>query len=73
MKRRYVWIYSAYAAAAAAVALCFLVNRWRTAERQAVAPEDLSEEYAAWGIDAAGQKEFVALPPHVTTTSIWSA
>ena len=65
MKRKYVWIYSAYAVAAAVVGLCFLVNRWMAARRQAMAPEDLSAEYAAWGIDAAGQKEFVALPPHV--------
>ena len=65
MKRKYIWIYSAYAAAAAAVALCFLVNRWMSARRQAHVPEDLTAEYAAWGIDAAGTKEFVALPTFV--------
>ena len=65
MKRKYVWIYSAYAVAAAVVALCFLVNWWGRVRRQAPPPEDLTAEYAAWGIDAAGQKEFVALPPHV--------
>ena len=65
MKRRYVWIYSAYAIAAVVVALCFFVNRWLTAKRQAYVPEDLTAEYAAWGIDAAGLKEFVPLPMHV--------
>lgn len=65
MKRKYVWIYSAYAVAAAVVALCFLVNRWLSARRHTHVPEDLTAEYAAWGIDAAGTKEFVALPPHI--------
>ena len=65
MKRKYVWIYSAYAIAAAAVGICFLVNwamaRWRHQYR----PEDLSAEYVSWGIDAEGSAEFVALPMHV--------
>ena len=62
MKRRYVWIYSSYAVAAVVVGLCFLVNRWRTAQRHAYVPENLSAEYAVWGIDADGTKEFVPLP-----------
>ena len=65
MKRRYIWIYSAYAVAALVVGLCFLVNRLKTRSRHAYRPEDLSAEYAAWGIDAAGIKEFVPLPIHV--------
>lgn len=65
MKRKYIWIYSAYAAAAIAVGVCFLVNRLMNARRHVViVPEDLSSEYAAWGIDADGLKEFVPLPPH---------
>ena len=65
MKWKYVWIYSSYAVAAVAVALCFLVNRYLTAKRQAYVPEDLTTEYAAWGIEAPGLKEFVPLPMHV--------
>ena len=65
MKRKYIWIYSAYAVAAAAVALCFLVNRLLSARRQMPVPEDLTAEYAAWGIDAAGTKAFVPLPAFV--------
>lgn len=65
MKRKYVWIYSAYAVAALAVGVCFLVNRMGIAKRPAYTPEDISAEYAAWGIDAAGMKEFVPLPTHV--------
>jgi len=65
MKRKYIWIYSAYAVAALVVGLCFLVNRLATSRRHAFVPEDLTAEYAAWGIDAAGQKEFVPLPAHV--------
>lgn len=62
MKRTYVWIYSAYAVAALAVGVCFLVNRLGVAKPETYVPEDLTEEYAAWGIDAAGMKEFVPLP-----------
>lgn len=65
MKRRYIWIYSAYAVAIAAVCVCFLVNRIMQKWRHAHVPEDLSAEYAAWGIDAEGLKEFVPLPVHV--------
>ena len=65
MKRKYIWIYSAYAVAAVVVGLCFVVNRLLTAKRHVYAPEDLSAEYAAWGIDARGLKEFVPLPAHV--------
>ena len=65
MKRKYIWIYSAYAVAIAVVGLCFLANRLVTAKRHAYVPEDLSAEYAAWGIDASGLKEFVPLPAHV--------
>ena len=65
MKRKYVWIYSAYAVAALVVGLCFLVNRLASARRHAYEPEDLTAEYAAWGIDADGRKEFVPLPVHV--------
>ncbi len=72
MKRKYVWIYSSYAVAAIVVGLCFFVNRWRTAQRHAYVPEDLSAEYAAWGIDADGMKEFVALPMHLPYNPIAS-
>jgi cytochrome c peroxidase len=72
MKRKYVWIYSSYAVAAIVVGLCFFVNRWRTAQRHAYVPEDLSAEYAAWGIDADGMKEFVALPVHLPYNPIAS-
>ena len=65
MKRKYVWIYSSYALAALAVLLCFLFNRWSTARRHAYSAEDLTAEYAAWGIDAEGSKEFVPLPMYV--------
>ena len=65
MKRKYVWIYSAYAVAALVVGFCFLVNRLASARRHAYEPEDLTAEYAAWGIDADGRKEFVPLPVHV--------
>ncbi len=65
MRRRYVWIYTAYAVAAVAVGLCFFVNRWLAGRRAAYVPEDLTAEYAAWGIDAAGMKEFVPLPAHL--------
>ena len=65
MKRKYIWIYSSYAIAALVVGLCFLVNRWRTAQRHAYVPEDLTAEYAEWGIDASVFKEFVALPAHL--------
>jgi len=64
-RRRYVWIYSSYAVAIAAAALCFLVNRWTAGARHRYSPEDLSAEYAAWGIDADGLKEFVPLPSFV--------
>lgn len=62
MKRKYVWIYSAYAVAAVAVGLCILVNRMKPGKHEAYVPEDLSAEYAQWGIDVAGAKEFVQLP-----------
>ena len=65
MKRKYVWIYSSYALAALAVLLCFLFNRWNAARRHAYSPENLTAEYAAWGIDADGRKEFVPLPTYV--------
>lgn len=65
MKRKYVWIYSAYALAAVAVGLCFLFNRMTAGKRHAYVPEDLSSEYAGWGIDVAGAKEFVQLPSRV--------
>ncbi len=66
MKRKYLWIYSAYAAAALAVGACLLVNRLGIARRGGPwRVEDLSREYAAWGIDAAGTREFVPLPAHV--------
>ena len=72
MERKYVWIYSSYAVAALAVGLCFLVNRLRTAQRHEYRPEDLSAEYAAWGIDADGTKEFVPIPPHLPYNPIAS-
>ena len=65
MRKRYVWIYSAYAVAAVVVGMCFLVNRWMSARRHAYVPEDLTAEYAAWGIDADGMKEFVPIPSHL--------
>lgn len=65
MKRKYVWIYSSYAVAAFVVGMCFLVNRWRTAQRHAYVPEDLTAEYAEWGIGASVLKEFVALPVYL--------
>lgn len=65
MKGKYVWIYSAYAVAAFAVGMCFLVNWWMSARRHAYKTEDLTAEYAAWGIDAPGTKEFVPLPTNV--------
>lgn len=65
MKRKYVWIYSFYAAAIAATAICFWVNRMMTAKRHAYVPEDLSGRYAEWGIEPGGLKEFVALPSQV--------
>ena len=65
MKRKYVWIYSAYAVAAVAVGVCFLVNRMGVRKPKGYVPEDLSAEYAKWGIDASGLKEFVPLPTHV--------
>ena len=72
MKRKYVWIYSSYAVAAAVVGLCFLVNKLRIAQRYAYEPEDLSAEYAAWGIDASVMKEFVPLPVHLPCNPISS-
>lgn len=74
MERKYVWIYSSYAVAALVVGLCFLVNRLRIAQKPGSGynPEDLTAEYAAWGIDAAGTKEFVALPPHLPYNPIAS-
>ena len=65
MERKYVWIYSSYAAAALVVGLCFLVNRLRTAQRHAYVPEDLSAEYAQWGIEASVVKDFVPLPANL--------
>lgn len=65
MKRKYVWIYSFYAVAFAAVVLCFLVNRRMAAKRGAYIPEDLSAQYAQWGIEPGAMKEFVALPTSV--------
>lgn len=67
MDRKYAWIYLSYAVAALAVGMCFLANRLRTSQRRESGPEDLSAEYAEWGIDAEGTKQFVALPvslPH---------
>ncbi|MBO5940612.1 MAG: hypothetical protein J6R18_05405 [Kiritimatiellae bacterium] len=72
MERKYVWIYSSYAVAALVVCFTFLVNRWRTAQRHAYTPEDLSSEYAQWGIDAEGTKQFVALPVHLPYNPISS-
>lgn len=72
MDRKYVWIYSSYAVAAVVVGLCFLINRWRTAQRHSWTPEDLTAEYAEWGIDADGLKEFVALPVHLPYNPISS-
>lgn len=65
MKRRYVWIYSAYAVAAAVVGICFLVNWSMSRHRHAYRPENLASEYAAWGIAAEGTAEFVPLPMHI--------
>ena len=65
MKRKYIWIYSAYAVAAVVVGLCFLAHWLMTRSRHVYVPEDLTAEYVAWGIDARGMKEFVPLPPHV--------
>ena len=39
MKRKYVWIYLAYAVAALVVGLCFLVNRLASARRHVYEPE----------------------------------
>ena len=72
MKSKYVWIYSSYAAAALAVGICFLTNRLRTSQRHTFKPEDLSAEYAQWGIDAEGTKQFVALPAHLPYNPISS-
>jgi cytochrome c peroxidase len=54
------------------VGLCFLVNRWRTSQRHAYLPENLTAEYEAWGIDADGHKEFVPLPTHLPYNPIAS-
>jgi cytochrome c peroxidase len=72
MERKYVWIYSSYAVAALVVAMCFFVNRWRTAQRHRYVPEDLSAEYAKWGIEPGAMKEFVALPMHLPYNPIAS-
>jgi cytochrome c peroxidase len=65
MKRKYIWIYSFYAAAIAATVLCFTVNRIMTGRRHAYTPEDLTKQYAQWGIEPSTMKEFVALPSQV--------
>ena len=72
MERKYVWIYSSYAAAAIAVGLCFLANRLRIAQDRSYEPEDLSAEYAAWGIDPSAVKGFVPLPVHLPHNPIAS-
>ena len=65
MKRKYVWIYSFYAIAFTAVALCFAINRWMSASRRAYIPEDLSAQYEQWGIEPGTIREFVPLPASV--------
>lgn len=65
MKRKYIWIYSSYAVAALVVGLCFVVNRWRTSQRHAYVPEDLTACYARWGVGRSAFKEFVALPVYI--------
>ena len=72
MERKYVLIYSSYAVAAVAVGMCFLVNRWRTAQRCAYVKEDLTAEYAEWGIGVSVVKDFVALPAYVPYNPISS-
>lgn len=72
MERKYVLIYSSYAVAALVVGLCFLVNRLKIAQKHAYEPEDLSAEYAAWGIDASVMKEFVPIPVHLPYNPISS-
>ena len=72
MKRKYVWIYSSYAVAALVVGLCFLVNRLRIARGDTYEPEDLSVQYAEWGIEPSALKEFVALPARLPYNPIAS-